>query len=325
MSPPRQARVRALAKVNLSLKVLYKRPDGFHEIRTVFQSISLGDVIDIEFTPGRKTSIELESSVDIPDNLMVRAARTVMEAGRIAGRLRLRLDKRIPMGGGLGGGSSDAAAVLLAVPVLAGRDIPEATLLSLAASLGSDVPFFLHGGRALGLGRGTELYPLTDLAPAPTLVVVPQVHVSTADAYLALARELTQDLSFQYISNFQSHVWGSEEKYCLGEALRFCENDFERVVFEQFPLLKSVKNRLTRLGARPAMLTGSGAALFGIFRSREEVTAALPAFAGLRAYPVTLIGRRRYQSMWRGWLREHIDPRGKGEQVAWPLPSRYAR
>jgi hypothetical protein len=120
MSGARRARVRAYAKINLDLRVIAKRPDGYHELRTVFQTISLADAIDIAFTPARKTSIAMEDALGIPDNLMVRAAGAALEAMKVHGSVEMKLTKRIPMGGGLGGGSSDAAAVLLALPALAG-------------------------------------------------------------------------------------------------------------------------------------------------------------------------------------------------------------
>src|ERR1035437_6745700 len=169
MSMPRQARVRALAKINLDLRVLGKRSDGFHELRTVFQTISLADTLEIAYTPERKTVISLVDNLAIADNLVVRAARLTMEAMRATGRIEMRLTKRIPMGAGLGGGSSDAAAVLLALPALVGRiqgrslSLPE--LSAIGEQLGSDVPFFLLGGTAVGIGRGSELFPLPD-APA---------------------------------------------------------------------------------------------------------------------------------------------------------------
>ena len=115
--------MRALAKINLDLRVLGKRPDGYHELRTIFQTISLADTIDIAFTPAAKTAIELQDALGIPDNLVARAARLAMDAMRVTGHVEMRLAKRIPMGAGLGGGSSDAAAVLLALPVLAGRSL----------------------------------------------------------------------------------------------------------------------------------------------------------------------------------------------------------
>ena len=157
MSAPRRLRVRALAKINLDLRVIAKRPDGYHELRTVFQTISLSDRLDIVFTPSRATSVELDSSLDIADNLAARAAHLCLDELKLTARVEMRLEKRIPMGAGLGGGSSDAAAVLLALPPLAGRAISATRLIAIARELGSDVPFFLVGGRAVGLGRGTEL------------------------------------------------------------------------------------------------------------------------------------------------------------------------
>src|SRR5436190_10841055 len=188
MPSTRQARVRALAKINLDLRVLHKRPDGFHELRTVFQTISLADRLDLTFTPQRATSIVLQSNIDIADNLVTKAARACLDEMRRTGRIELRLEKRIPMGAGLGGGSSDAAAVLLALPVLAGGVIAIERLMAMARDLGSDVPFFLLGGRAAGIGRGTELYPLPDVASGPAVLVTPGIHVSTAAAYSALNR-----------------------------------------------------------------------------------------------------------------------------------------
>ena len=166
MSATRSARVRALAKINLDLRVLGKRPDGFHELRTIFQTISLADTLDISFTPARRTSIALDDALQIADNLVVRAARLALDAMRATGRIEMRLTKRIPMGAGLGGGSSDAAAVLLALPVLAGRAITLPKLSDIGQQLGSDVPFFLLGGTAVGIGRGSELFPLPDLSLA---------------------------------------------------------------------------------------------------------------------------------------------------------------
>ena len=154
---PRRARVDALAKINLGLKVLHRRPDGYHELRTVYQTISLADTLDAEFTRARCTSIAMAAGPEIPDNLVLRAARLVMDAMRATGQVSFRLCKRIPMGAGLGGGSSDAAAVLLALPALAGKRVPMEVLMRLAGELGSDVPFFLLGGAALGIGRGTEV------------------------------------------------------------------------------------------------------------------------------------------------------------------------
>src|SRR6202050_3979275 len=133
----KSVKLKALAKINLDLRILNKRADGFHELRTVFQTISLADMIHIDYEPARRAELNLEGNVDIPDNLIRRAAEGLLDALKIHARIRFRLDKRIAMGGGLGGGSSDAAAVLLALPVLAGRAAPDQKIVrEIAAELG---------------------------------------------------------------------------------------------------------------------------------------------------------------------------------------------
>src|SRR5258705_13911512 len=129
----RGVRLRSLAKVNLDLRVLHKRPDGFHELRSVFQTISLADTLEIDYQPARPTVLEIDDPLAIPDNLVLRAARAALDAMKTHARIRFRLRKCIPMGSGLGGGSSNAASVLLALPVLAGRRLPLDRLLGLAA------------------------------------------------------------------------------------------------------------------------------------------------------------------------------------------------
>src|SRR5580704_17651477 len=134
----RRASIRSLAKINLDLRILNKRPDNFHELRSVFQTISLADTIEISCEPARRGKITIEDELQIPDNLIVRAAHAVRDATQFKAEVRFRLSKQIPMGGGLGGRSSNAAAVLLALPVLAGVEIPMERLLSIAQDLGSD-------------------------------------------------------------------------------------------------------------------------------------------------------------------------------------------
>jgi 4-diphosphocytidyl-2-C-methyl-D-erythritol kinase len=318
-SGPRHARVEALAKINLALKVLHKRSDGYHELRTVLQTISLGDTLEIEYTPSRRTKIELVSRVDIPDNLVARAARAVMDATRATGTVRLRLVKRIPMGAGLGGGSSDAAAVLLTLPVLAGGRIPEDQLIGLAAGLGSDVPFFLVGGTAAGIGRGTEVYPLPDYPALPGMLIAPPIHVSTAEAYRGLGRKLTSVVPPNIMNNFQSFAWSGG----LGEPGKGTPaspgNDFEDSVFRLYPRLKSLKARLSRIGAAPVMMTGSGSALFGLFRGRNDLEKALPLFQEDTVFRFSLVTRARYRRAWMHRLAAHIE----GE--IWPPQSRYLK
>lgn len=318
MTTTRQARVRALAKINLDLRVIAKRPDGYHELRTIFQTISLADSIAIRFTPGRKTGIQVHSSPEIADNLVERAARLVMESRGPEGEVAIRLTKRIPMGAGLGGGSSDAAAILLALPALTGRNPPIATLCALAGELGSDVPFFLLGGTAVGIGRGAEVFPLPDGPARMGVLVTPGVPVSTAEAYRRLSPRLTSELPENKIFTFQSHAWEAGDPTGGPQpATVRAANDFEAVVFEQHRGLAVLKRRLSRAGARPALMTGSGSAVFGLFEDRNEVARALELLKNQSAFRISLVSRARYRSMWWRALEEHIDER------VWPPQSRY--
>ena len=315
----RHARLRAPAKINLSLKVLEKRPDGFHELRTIFQTISLADTIDVEFTPARPTTIELISNIDISNNLVLRAARCVLDATGATGRLAFRLRKRIPVGGGLGGASSDAAAVLLALPALTGRRLTLAELTVLAAELGSDVPFFLLGGTALGLGRGTELHPLPEAPSVQGLLVFSPLQISTAEAYKALRRELTLAPQSNNMSSFQALSWSFGHRFATEGWVALGENDFESFAFERYPQLAKTRRKLRRLGAAPVMLSGSGSSLFGIFTNRSELERARLEFRSGEAMPFCLVSRARYRRMWWRSLREHT------EEETWPPRSRYAR
>jgi 4-diphosphocytidyl-2-C-methyl-D-erythritol kinase len=315
---PESLRLRSLAKINLDLRVLHKRADGFHELRTIFQTISLADTIEVEFERGR-TQIELNSNLNIPDNLIVRAAHAVMKASRATGRLRFKLTKRIPLGSGLGGGSSNAAAVLLALPALLKKKLPLETLMELAAELGSDVPFFLMGGTAVGLGRGTELYPLPDVPASPGLLIIPDIHSSTAAAYAALDHKAMDEASPSILIKFQSLSLGA---CSASPALSLFVNDFETVVFQQHPQLKSMKGKLLKLGAWRAMMTGSGSALFGLFPNRElrDRAAGLfqRKFASNRVYPFTMVSRGRYRALW--WRQLAVS----SESKTWPPQDRYA-
>jgi 4-diphosphocytidyl-2-C-methyl-D-erythritol kinase len=311
MRETRRARVRALAKINLDLRVLGKRPDGFHELRTVFQTIDLADTLEIAYTPARKTTISLVDELHIANNLVERAARALMVAMRVTGQVEMRLTKRIPMGAGLGGGSSDAAAVLLALPVLIGRHVDLPKLIAIGEQLGSDVPFFLLGGTAVGIGRGSELFPLPDTPPRQGLLVAPGIHVNTAQAYRDLSPRLTTELQQNKIDSFQSVTWDTSR-------LTTVCNDFEAVVFEQHRKLATLKKRLVRAGATAALMTGSGSALFGLFPDGNGISRARELLGAVQTFPIWLVGRARYRAMWRRALKEHTTP------GLWPLQSRYS-
>ena len=304
-------RVPAYAKLNLGLRVLNKRPDNYHELRTVFQTISLADRLDIAFTPARKTTIDIAGTPEIPDNLVGRAAHAVLQALKIHADIRFQLKKRIPSGAGLGGGSSDAAAVLLTLPVLAGKPLPPAKLNAIATQLGSDVPFFLYGGTALGLGRGEELYPLQGSRVRHALLIAPAVHSSTADAYRGMAEQLTSIPLQNKLDSFQQNLWH--------DAAGPAENDFEPVVFAQYPELKRIKARLVRLGARPAAMTGSGSALFGVFETAAQLDRAQASFPDEKVFRISFLSRAQYRSSWTRALKSHIK-----DHNIWPPRSEHA-
>ena len=330
----RRARLRSLAKINLDLRVLQKHADGFHELRTVFQTISLADKIEIEYEPSRKTDVSIDDALAIPDNLILRAAWAVLDAAKIHARVRFRLVKKIPMGAGLGGGSSNAASVLLALPVLSGKPVGMEKLIELGAQLGSDVPFFLTGGTALGLGRGTELYTLPDIAREPILLVAPGVHVATGPAYQALGRSLTFTGLSSSINSFETYVRTLEQTRSAGRASALSANDFETVVTRQYPQLKTIQGKLWGFGLRrQARMTGSGSAFFAIFESERERQQARGLLGGERVFegrvlPAALVSRSSYERMWRRQLAEHLVPntfaRNKKEE-AWPPRSRYTK
>jgi 4-diphosphocytidyl-2-C-methyl-D-erythritol kinase len=316
----RTVRVPAYAKLNLGLRVLYRRPDGYHELRTVFQTISLADHLEIALTPSRATRIGIEGTPDIADNLVEQACRLTLEAIKMHGDVRFKLKKNIPLGAGLGGGSSDAAAVLLALPVLCGKILPLDRLLALAAELGSDVPFFLHGGTALGLGRGEELYPLPDRSASRGLLVVPRVHSSTAEAYRDLSPTLTSIRLQNKLFKFQQVIWQEiSRRSAEGDAAAVDENDFEEVVFARHPEIKRIKQRLCHFGAKPAAMTGSGSAVFGVFADPAKLDRARKSFPDTTVFPISFLSRAQYRSAWRRALNLH------SEGNLWPPRSRYAR
>ncbi|HVB28739.1 MAG TPA: 4-(cytidine 5'-diphospho)-2-C-methyl-D-erythritol kinase, partial [Terriglobia bacterium] len=263
--------VRAFAKINLGLKVLGKRPDGFHEIRTVYQTVGLADQLQVSVS-SRQRGIRLECDHQElssgPENLVCRAAELWRRVRGFKGGIRLRLEKKIPMGAGLGGGSSDAAATLLALEHLTGNRLDGVVRRQLAARLGSDVPLFLLGGRVLGCGRGEEVYPLADLPGRPCLIAFPGFSVSTAEAYAALGLQLTRSQETRRIS-----FLGKRPPFPL-EAWGPAENDFEMFVFARWPELARVKSQLIRAGAETASLTGSGSALYAVYESAQQLNRA---------------------------------------------------
>jgi 4-diphosphocytidyl-2-C-methyl-D-erythritol kinase len=290
--------VPSFAKLNLDLRVLHKRPGGYHELRTIFQTVSLKDTLGIEVNLKKRTQIDCTPS--IPDNLIVRAASMLLDYMGLSVWVRFVLRKQIPMGAGLGGGSSNAAAVLIALPALLGRQIPLPELIRLGELLGSDVPFFLLGGTAIGVGRGTELYPLPDMPCHHAVVVSTGVHVSTREAYEALGRPVAHSLTSEpdspILREFQTIAWDLG-----GSGLNQfpLTNDFEEPVFARHPELSAVARKLRRTGAKPVQMTGSGSAVFGVFETAAAAKEAARHFPAGAARPVRFVSRRQYKALWQ--------------------------
>ncbi len=258
--------VPAFAKINLGLHITGKRPDGFHELETYFLQIDLADRLFFEKTA--HAGFELTCNhPDLPldaSNLCWRAYEAFCAAAHRRPGVRLHLEKNIPVGSGLGGGSSDAAVTLIALNCLCDLKLPDAGLYQLATQLGSDVPFFLTGGLCWGSGRGEVLTPLPYLPDWEILLVTPAVGVSTAWAYQNYKMSLTNR---QKITKLPSSDFVQLQGHQLAEV---CQNDLESVVFRKYPELADLKSRLQQAGAVAASMTGSGSAMFGLFLARQD-------------------------------------------------------
>jgi 4-diphosphocytidyl-2-C-methyl-D-erythritol kinase len=284
----------SFAKINLWLEVKGRRPDGYHELFTVFQTIDLRDQLYFEEAGG--DVIELECDVDgIPTNgrnLVIKAAAALKEHFKVERGARIQLEKVIPAGGGLGGGSSNAAVTLLGLCRLWGIEPMDGELAKIARGLGADVPFFLIGGTAAGTGIGDHLTRMRDVHLGYLVVATPAVEVSTAEAYRLLNRPaLTKDCTDIILSVSDAEAY-------VGDSLSSePRNDFESVVFEIEPEVRRVKEKLTRLGAVMSLMSGSGSSVFGIFENRE---AQQFAFEGLkreadwRVFSCSTVSREEY-------------------------------
>ena len=285
--------VPAYAKVNLCLDVLGQRADGYHELRTIFQTITLHDTLALEVSKDAGIDLRIEGNSALAgepgrDNLVYRALDKLRRELGFKQGVRAVLTKRIPVGRGLGGGSSDAAAALIGLLRLTGKSIESARLAHLGSLLGADVPFFLWGGRALGIGRGDEIYPLPSVALNSVLVVSPRdISVPTKDAYQWLAPRLTKDADPSKLWQFCALCWSPQ-----GDAL---SNDFEAAVFPRYPRLVAIKRELLLQGAAGASLAGSGSAVFGIFRNPAKARRAARAFPKDQVFVCSTISRAEYR------------------------------
>src|SRR3954468_3697219 len=284
--------VRAHAKVNLDLRVLGVRADGYHELRTVFQTIELHDTLVCTEHAGpftlkcRTPGVPLDAS-----NLVWKAAAALWTALGRSGEIRdavIQIDKKIPVQAGLGGGSSDAASALLALGRLWGG-APITLLREVGAAIGSDVPFFLSGGTALGLGLGEEIYPLVDLPPHFVVIVRPPFGVSTAEAYSWYDDDRAAGVKEPRELQQLPVPWPTRAAQMI--------NDLEPPVVRRHPEITGLKMSLREAGAVAAAMSGSGSAVFGLFRSRAAAARVVKPLSkgGSRAMLTRTITRAEYE------------------------------
>jgi len=282
--------IRSFAKINLGLRIGAAREDGFHELLTVYQTIGLRDVVQVSVGRGNGIEIQCTDSRVPKDqsNTCCRIVEKAMAALRAKGRVVIDIEKRLPVQGGLGGASSNAVAALLGLERALKKTLPAEERLRIAAEVGSDLPLFLVGGTVLGVGRGEQVYPLEDLPGLACVVVTPEVGVSTPKAFAEWDRKLTLPAASDRMnelgrgfSAWLSQMYsgapfrrGRRENPLLELVRAGIKNDFEEVVFPEYPELSEGKSALERAGAKYASLSGSGSTLYGLFTSKEAARGA---------------------------------------------------
>jgi 4-diphosphocytidyl-2-C-methyl-D-erythritol kinase len=327
--------VRSFAKINLGLAIGPRRPDGFHGLCTVYQTISLCDLLRVDVQRGvgidlrcRDTRVPCDET-----NTCWRVAERVMRMRKARSKVSITIEKQLPVQGGLGAASSNAVATMLALERALNVQLEPEQRLQIAAEVGSDLPLFLIGGTVLGVGRGEEVYPLEDLPPLPIVIALPCVGVSTPQAFAAWDAQfgeapkdgedtgLTGSAASAKINTFGQRLFawlsarlpqaaagtaagvpterGDRVETTLLDLVRAgIENDFERVIFPEHPELRAVKRKLERAGARYASLSGSGSAVYGLFATAEKAQAAANSLQadGTTALAGSTLSRREY---WR--------------------------
>jgi 4-diphosphocytidyl-2-C-methyl-D-erythritol kinase len=305
---------RSFAKINLGLRIGAAREDAFHELLTVYQTIGLHDVIRVSV--GRGSGMEIEIRCADPrvpkdeSNTCYRIVDKAMQALRAKGRVVIDIEKRLPVQGGLGGASSNAVAALMGLERALKKTLAAEERLRIAAEVGSDLPLFLVGGTVLGVGRGEQVYPLQDLPAMACVVITPEAGVSTPQAFAEWDRKLTlpaaSDRMIELgrgLSAWLSKMYsgapfrrGRRENPLLELVRAGIKNDFEQVVFPEYPELSKGKSALERAGAKYASLSGSGSTLYGLFASKEAARAAVAKLRqqGWAAQATVTLTRREY-------------------------------
>ena len=320
--------MRSFAKINVGLKIGVRREDGFHELRTVYQTLALHDLIKVDVAHGSGIEI-ICADPRVPtdeSNTCWRVTEQVLKAFKVKRKIRIAIDKKLPVQGGMGGASSNGVAVMLALEKALKLQLPPSERLRIAAEVGSDLPLFLIGGTVLGLGRGEQVFALDDLPSFHCVVATPAIGVSTPEAFAAwdestaTTAKLTHPGAFDTIKLFGDSMyewlngsrfsptgvsakrWDRAEALLLDLVRTGIENDFERVVFPKYPAIREVKRVLERSGARYASLSGSGATVYGLFDNRQTAAKAAVKLkaAGIQAQATTTLGRTRY---WKALFR----------------------
>lgn len=279
-------KIKSFAKINLGLEVIGKREDNYHEIRTLFQTIDFHDVL--EFHTIQENRILLEGNDEtIPwdnTNLVFRAALLIKERTHLSKGMKIHVTKNIPAGKGLGGGSSNAAMTLFALNNIWELRLGKGELMDLGKRLGADVPFFLEGGLCLGEGRGDNIVPMADLSPLYCLLVLPPFSIMTAHIYNHFPLSLTSESKDSKIIRFL------DDRY-----FGLLENRLEETVFSFYPQLKAQKSLLRDLGAELSLVSGTGAAVFGLFFERDEAEKVLNEVEkNCPAFLIRTVSRERY-------------------------------
>lgn len=290
------------AKINWTLEILGKRPDGYHELRTLLQTVDLADTLTF-------TTIESGISIecDHPEvplderNLVHKAARLLLDHAGIERGVRIEITKRIPTAAGLGGGSSNAAVALLALCELWGLDLKMSELVSLGSRIGADVPFFFIGGTCLGIGRGDEVYPVGEITAEFMLLVNGGILVPSRDVYASLPAHLTNPanpvipVSHRVVCETSRRA--STPALLLDPESEWMRNDLELPVFAKHPRIATVRQQLLDLGASKSMMSGSGSTVFALFdddRRRQQATDTLRQ-NGWWCAPVKTVSRKDYR------------------------------
>lgn len=285
----------SFAKINWTLEILGKRPDGYHELRTILQTVDLADTLHFEpMEEGIEIVCDHPEAPRDETNLAHRAAALLAELTGARKGVRITIEKRLPVAAGIGGGSSNAAVTLIALQQLWQVPLAPRDLFPLGARLGADVPFFFLGGTCLGVGRGDEVYPLADLRADHLLLVNASIAVPTREVYGNLPPELTNPGP---VAKMPLSLEAAYAACTQHDELPFLHNDLEKTVFARHPLLAEIGRRLERLGARGVLMSGSGSTIFALFDSAEARSTARREFEhhGWWCEPARTLSRAEYR------------------------------